>query len=75
MHYRRLSASGLRVPVLTLGTGTFGGTTEFFKSWGTNDVAAATRRVDICLEAASGVRPRYPYWHQWQSPELVPLPV
>jgi aryl-alcohol dehydrogenase-like predicted oxidoreductase len=30
MEYRLLGASGLRVPVLTLGTGTFGGGTEFF---------------------------------------------
>jgi aryl-alcohol dehydrogenase-like predicted oxidoreductase len=30
MDYRRLGASGLQVPVLTMGTGTFGGGTEFF---------------------------------------------
>lgn len=51
MEYRRLGASGLCVPALTLGTGTFGGTTEFFKAWGESDVAEATRLVDICLEA------------------------
>ena len=27
------------------------------------------------LDAASGVRPPYPYWHQWQSAERNPLPV
>lgn len=37
--------------MLTLGTGTFGGTTEFFKAWGSTDVAEATRLVDIALEA------------------------
>ena len=40
------------VPVLSLGTGTFGGgTSEFFKAWGASDMAHATRIVDICLDA------------------------
>jgi aryl-alcohol dehydrogenase-like predicted oxidoreductase len=34
-----------------MGTGTFGGSGEFFKAWGTSDVAEATRLVDVCLEA------------------------
>ena len=51
MEYRQLGASGLMVPALSLGTGTFGGGNEFFKAWGTSDVAEARRLVDICLEA------------------------
>ncbi len=51
MDYRQLGASGFKVPVLSLGTGTFGGGNEFFKAWGASDVAEATRLVDICLEA------------------------
>ncbi len=51
MEHRRLGASGLMVPALTLGTGTFGGGTDFFRAWGATDVAEATRLVDICLEA------------------------
>ena len=51
MEYRQLGGSGFKVPALSLGTGTFGGGNEFFKSWGTSDVAEATRLVDICLEA------------------------
>jgi aryl-alcohol dehydrogenase-like predicted oxidoreductase len=51
LEYRQLGASGFRVPVLTLGTGTFGGSNEFFKAWGASDVAEARRLVDICLEA------------------------
>ena len=51
MEYRTLGASGLKVPALSLGTGTFGGGSEFFKAWGQTDVAEATRLVDICLEA------------------------
>jgi aryl-alcohol dehydrogenase-like predicted oxidoreductase len=51
MEYRQLGGSGFKVPVLSLGTGTFGGGNEFFKAWGSSDVAEATRLVDICLEA------------------------
>jgi aryl-alcohol dehydrogenase-like predicted oxidoreductase len=51
MEHRQLGGSGLKVPALTLGTGTFGGGNEFFKAWGASDVAEATRLVDICLEA------------------------
>jgi aryl-alcohol dehydrogenase-like predicted oxidoreductase len=51
MPFRQLGRAGLKVPALCLGTGTFGGGTEFFKTWGASDVAGATRLVDLCLEA------------------------
>ena len=51
MEYRQLGASGLKVPALSFGTGTFGGGSELFKAWGATDVAEATPLVDICLEA------------------------
>jgi len=51
MEFRQLGKSGLKVPVLSFGTGTFGGSNEFFKAWGSSDVTEATRLVDICLEA------------------------
>lgn len=51
MEYRQLGGSGFKVPVLSYGTGTFGGSGELFQAWGQTDVAEATRLVDICLEA------------------------
>ncbi len=51
MEYRLLGGSGLKVPALSFGTGTFGGGNEFFKAWGETDVAEARRLIDICFEA------------------------
>ena len=51
MDYRLLGGSGFKVPVLTLGTGTFGGNNEFFKAWGGSGVEEATRLVDLALDA------------------------
>jgi len=51
MEFRTLGRSGLKVPVLSYGTGTFGGGNEFFNAWGASDVAEATRLVDVCLDA------------------------
>jgi len=51
MEYRQLGDSGFKVPVLSLGTGTFGGTNEFFKGFGTSGADEARRLVDISLDA------------------------
>lgn len=51
MEYRQLGNSGLRVPVLSFGTATFGGGNEFFKAWGNTQVEEATRMVNLCMEA------------------------
>ncbi|WP_138994390.1 aldo/keto reductase [Larkinella sp. C7] len=51
MEYRQLGASGLKVPVLSFGTGTFGGGTDFFKAWGSTQADEATRMVNRCLDA------------------------
>jgi aryl-alcohol dehydrogenase-like predicted oxidoreductase len=51
MDYRRLGASGFKVPELSLGTGTFGGGGEFFSAWGSTQAQGARRLVDICLDA------------------------
>jgi aryl-alcohol dehydrogenase-like predicted oxidoreductase len=51
MDYRRLGASGLWVPALSLGAGTFGGRGPLFGAWGDVDIARARRMVDLCLDA------------------------
>ncbi|MBR0898802.1 aldo/keto reductase [Bradyrhizobium tropiciagri] len=51
MEYRNLGASGLKVPVLSFGTGTFGGQGPLFSAWGRSDASEARRLIDICLEA------------------------
>src|SRR5262249_36306579 len=50
MENRLLGASGFQVPVLSLGTATFGGEGAF-AGFGASDVAEATRLVGICLDA------------------------
>lgn len=51
MEYRQLGGSGLRVPVLSFGTATFGGGNEFFKAWGATQAEEARKLVDLCLDA------------------------
>jgi len=51
MEQRLLGDSGFKVPVLSLGTATFGGGNEFFKAWGSTDVDGARSLVDIALES------------------------
>ncbi|MFI7132399.1 aldo/keto reductase [Nonomuraea sp. NPDC050153] len=51
MEYRQLGASGLKVPALSFGAGTFAGKGELFSAWGDTDVTQARRLVDICLDA------------------------
>ncbi|MEZ4322301.1 MAG: aldo/keto reductase [Myxococcota bacterium] len=50
MEHRMLGQSGLMVPSLSLGTGTFAGRGEFFERWGTTQVDEARRLVDLCLD-------------------------
>ncbi|SDN99369.1 Predicted oxidoreductase [Methylobacterium phyllostachyos] len=51
MEYRSLGRSGLKVPVLSFGAGTFGGTGPLFGAWGNTGAEEARRLVDICIEA------------------------
>jgi aryl-alcohol dehydrogenase-like predicted oxidoreductase len=41
MEYRRLGASGLKVPALSFGAGTFGGRGPLFGAWGDADAVEA----------------------------------
>jgi aryl-alcohol dehydrogenase-like predicted oxidoreductase len=71
MNFNQLGASGLKVPALTMGTGTFGGSNEFFKAWGASDVAEATRLVDICLEAGLNMFDSADVYSDGQAEEIL----
>ena len=71
MEFRQLGHSGLKVPVLSFGTGTFGGRGEFFKAWGNSDVDEATRLVDICLEAGVNFFDTADVYSQGASEEIL----
>jgi len=51
MDYRRLGNSGLMVPALSFGAGTFGGKGPLFSAWGDSDAQEARRLLDICIDA------------------------
>ena len=71
MDYRQLGGSGFKVPVLSLGTGTFGGGTEFFKAWGTTDVAEASKLIDICLDAGVNMFDSADIYSNGQAEEIL----
>src|SRR6188508_3012146 len=71
MEYRQLGSSGLKVPVLTFGTGTFGGKTDFFKPWGASDAKEATRLVDVCLDAGLTMFDSADVYSHGQSEEIL----
>ena len=71
MEYRQLGYSGLQVPVLSFGAATFGGANEFFRAWGSSDVAEATRLVDICLEAGVNLFDTADVYSQGVSEEIL----
>jgi aryl-alcohol dehydrogenase-like predicted oxidoreductase len=71
MEQRNLGGSGLRVPVLSLGAGTFGGKSEFFKAWGGNDVNASRRMIDIALEHGVNFIDTADIYGEGESEEIV----
>ena len=71
MEYRVLGNSGLKVPVLSFGTGTFGGKGEFFRAWGQTDVIEAKRLIDICLDAGVNLFDTADVYSQGLSEEIL----
>ncbi|MHB8286690.1 MAG: aldo/keto reductase [Caulobacteraceae bacterium] len=71
MEYRRLGASGFKVPALSFGAATFGGKGEFFQAWGSTDVAEAKRLVDICMDAGVTMFDTADLYSQGQSEEIL----
>lgn len=71
MEYRILGSSGLNVPVLSFGTGTFGGNHEFFGKWGHSDVEEARRLVDVCLEAGVNLFDTADVYSHGQAEEIL----
>src|SRR5215203_2140622 len=71
MEYRQLGGSGLEVPVLSFGTATFGGGSDFFKAWGSTQVDEATRLVDVCLDAGVNMFDTADTYSQGLSEEIL----
>jgi aryl-alcohol dehydrogenase-like predicted oxidoreductase len=59
------------VPALCFGTGTFGGSNEFFAAWGSTGVQEATRLVDICMEAGVNMFDTADVYSQGLSEEIL----
>ncbi|HEY0792883.1 MAG TPA: aldo/keto reductase, partial [Chthoniobacterales bacterium] len=71
MEYRQLGGSGFKVPVLTLGTGTFGGSGTLSRAFGGNELKEATRLVDVCLEAGLTMFDSADVYSDGQAEELL----
>src|SRR3954471_11577987 len=71
MDYRQLGRSGLKVPALSFGTGTFGGSNAFFEKWGQTDVDEASRLIDICLDAGVTLFDTADIYSQGHSEEVL----
>ena len=71
MEYRLLGGSGLSVPALSFGTGTFGGNHAFFGKWGNSDLAQAERLLDLCLEAGVNLFDTADVYSSGQSEEIL----
>jgi aryl-alcohol dehydrogenase-like predicted oxidoreductase len=71
MEFRTLGRSGLKVPVLSTGTATFGAGSEVFRAMGQSSVSEATRLVDICLEAGVNMFDTADIYHEGLSEEVL----
>jgi len=71
MEYRNLGTSGLKVPVLSFGTGTFGGQGPLFAAWGNSSAAEARRLIDLSLEAGANLFDTADVYSNGASEELL----
>ena len=71
MEYRVLGSSGFSVPVLSFGTGTFGGNHPFFGKWGNSNMEQARSIVDICLDAGANLFDSADVYSFGQSEEIL----
>ena len=72
MEYRQLGGSGLKVPMLTFGTGTFGGRTRLLQTLGRERrQAEATRLVDVCLDAGVTMFDSADVYSEGQAEEIL----
>jgi aryl-alcohol dehydrogenase-like predicted oxidoreductase len=71
MEYRQLGGSGLKVPVLSFGTGTFGGGGDFFKAWGNTQADEASRLVALCMDAGLNFFDTADVYSQGRSEEIL----
>jgi aryl-alcohol dehydrogenase-like predicted oxidoreductase len=71
MEFRQLGKSGLKVPVFSLGTATFGAGSEAFQAMGHSTVAEATRMLDICLDHGVSMFDTADIYHEGQSEEVL----
>jgi aryl-alcohol dehydrogenase-like predicted oxidoreductase len=72
MEYRQLGKSGLKVPELCFGAGTFGGNNEFFAAWGaTDNIDQARKIVDICMDAGVNMFDTADIYSKGQSEEVL----
>jgi aryl-alcohol dehydrogenase-like predicted oxidoreductase len=71
MEYRLLGSSGLNVPALSFGTGTFGGKGTFFSKWGNTDVAQASSLIDMCMDAGANLFDTADVYSAGQAEEIL----
>ena len=75
MEYRLLGGSGFKVPVLCLGTATFGGSSDAGWAWADTRVEAATRLVDVALEAGVTLFDTADVYSQGLSEEILGMAI
>ncbi|HEY4300591.1 MAG TPA: aldo/keto reductase [Candidatus Didemnitutus sp.] len=71
METRSLGKSELQVPLLSLGTANFGGTSEVARAWGVLGMKEATRLVDVALDAGVNLFDTANVYTEGESEEIL----